>query len=152
MNETKLKTTVEKAIALDRHIRDEQQQLKEIKRLLVKEAQSRPDELVPTDGGGSSIRFVDWNGCAANVAFPAPTLKSTIDGVGKTIEKIMEAAGSNFYGLFDETPAWKPKAAFRDLAAELLGRGAGKLIRLCQTESQPRVSFETKDAEAAEAD
>jgi hypothetical protein len=43
---------------------------------------------------------------------------------------------------------YKPVDNFREEAAALLGRDAGRLVKLCQSESAPRVSFETKESEA----
>ena len=147
MNDTKLMKLVAEGVDVDRQIRELTNRRKAIKDALVFEAESRTEELQPTEGGGKSLRFVGNDGCAANVVFPSPSLKSKIEGVGKTIEKVMAAAGRHFQELFQQVPAWKPMDGFRDRAEQLLGRDARKLIKLCEVDSQPSVSFETKDVE-----
>lgn len=52
--------------------------------------------------------------------------------------------------LFIPTISFKPVENFRDEARALLAKGeANKLIKLCRTESAPRVSFETAERGAA---
>ena len=86
------------------------------------------------------------DGCIARVNFPAPSLKSKIDGEGKPSEKIKQLAGTVFSRLFIPTITFKPVENFRDEAKALLAKGeANKLIKLCQTEIAPRVSFETAE-------
>lgn len=148
MTELKLKQLVTEAVALDRDIREQEARLKELKSALITEAESRPDELKPTDNGGRSLVFVGTDGCVCCVAFPAPSLKAKIDGEGRAIEKVKAAAGRVFDRLFRPAVAYKPVENFREEAAALLGKDAGKLVKLCQTETAPRVSFETKDVEA----
>lgn len=148
MTELKLKQLVTQAVCLDRDITELAAQLKEMKAFLITEAQSRPDEHTTTDGGGASLVLTGTDGCVCCVAFPAPTLKAKIDGEGKTIEKVKAAAGRVFDRLFRPAVTYKPVDNFREEAAALLGKDAGKLVKLCQSESAPRVSFETKDSEA----
>ena len=84
--------------------------------------------------------------------FPAPPLKSKIDGEGKPIEKVKQLAGAVFSRLFTPTISFKPVENFRDEARALLAKAeANKLIKLCQTESAPRVSFETTERSAVTA-
>lgn len=149
MTESRLKSLVAQAVSLDREIADKTEALKALKAELVQEAQSRPDEQVATDGGGTSITFAGHDGCVASVAFPAPTLKAKIDGEGKAIEKVKAVAGRVFDRLFRPAIAFRPVDNFREEAAALLGKDASKLIKLCQSESAPRVSFETKEATEA---
>lgn len=147
MNETKLKTLVTAGVLIDRKIRELEGELNGIKATLIQEAETRADEMVETEGGGASVRFDGEDGCTANVAFPAPALKSKVDGVGKTIEKVMQASGRHFADLFEQIPAWAPKPEFRSLAEKFLGNTSGKLIKLMTNPSVPRVSFETKKVE-----
>jgi len=145
MNQAKIKELIGKAIALDRQITEQTEQLKELKHLLIVEASGREDELASTEGGGSSWVAEDFEGNIARVNFPAAALKSKIDGVGKTIEQIRNIAGKFFPDLFDQAPAYKPCTDFKALALRLMGGvAARKLIKLCSTASAPRVSFETK--------
>ncbi len=82
--------------------------------------------------------------------FPAPTLKGKIDGEGKAIEKIKKLADAVFSRLFVPAITFKPVEGFRDEAAALLPKAdAKKLIKLCESASSPRVSFETTDRETA---
>lgn len=141
----KLKALVAQAIEIDRRYVEIEDELKELKKALIVEALSRTDEYTETEGGGKAWTAMDDEGNIARVNFPSPALKSKIDGAGKTIEKIREVAGKWFADLFDQAPAYKPKAEFRSFAEKFLGKGAGKLIKLCSTESAPRVSFETKE-------
>jgi hypothetical protein len=149
---TKLQNLVTEAVSLDREISDQTERLKEIKAQLVEAAREREDELVPTDSGGLRWTAEGNDGCIARVNFPAPSLKSKIDGEGKPIEKVKQLAGAVFSRLFIPTITFKPVENFRDEARALLAKGeANKLIKLCQTESAPRVSFETAEHGAATA-
>ena len=149
MNDTKMMKLVDEGVEVDRQIRELTNRRKEIKDALVTEAASREDELQATEGGGKSLRFVGADRCAANVVFPAPSLKGKIAGVGKTIEKIMQVAGKHFPQLFTQVPAWKPCAAFRESVEGLLPKPeARRLIKLCEVDSEPSVSFETKAVES----
>jgi hypothetical protein len=143
---TKIQNLVTEAVSLDREISDQTERLKEIKAQLVEAAREREDELVPTDGGGLRWTAEGNDGCIARVNFPAPSLKSKIDGEGKPIEKIRQLAGAVFSRLFIPTITFKPVENFRDEARALLAKTeANKLIKLCQSESAPRVSFETAE-------
>jgi hypothetical protein len=61
-------------------------------------------------------------------------------------------AGAVFSRLFIPTISFKPVENFRDEAKALLAKAeANKLIKLCQTDSAPRVSFETAERNAVTA-
>lgn len=145
MTEAKLAKLVSESVDLDRQIQDLTEQLKERKELLVIEATSRQDEHAPTENGGTSWTATAADGSVARVMFPAPSLKSKIDAEAKGFNKVKEAAGKVFDSLFKPTVTWRLIAGFRDEATKLLGKEAPKLIRLCQTESTPKVAFETTD-------
>lgn len=147
MKDTQLKDLVFEAISLEQNISQCTNRLKEIKTLLVNEARSREDEHVATEGGGSSWTTQSTNGCA-RVTFPGAKLKATIKGEGKCIEKIKEVAGKLFARLFIPSVTYKPVPNFRDEAAALMGRTAGKLIKLCEGDASPTVSFETTERES----
>ena len=66
---------------------------------LVEAAREQEDELTPTDGGGLRWTAEGNDGCIARVNFPAPSLKSKIEGDGKPIVKIKELAGAVFIPL-----------------------------------------------------
>ncbi len=146
MNESKLKTLVAEAVVLDRQKAEIETRLKKIKATLIHEATEREEDQVPTDGGGTSIRFAGADGCIATVSFPARTLKSSILVSSKPFEKIMELVETKaFERLFVHVGAYRPIDGFRQEAEVILGKDAKRLIKLCETESSPRVSFETKD-------
>lgn len=152
MNARRITETVDRAIALNREIEEKGKELKALKDALTAEAEGRPDELAPGQGGGQCITFAGSDGCIARVSFPQPTLKSSIKGEGKAIDAIRDVAGKMFPRLFEQTPAYKPVAEFRDAARELLpARDAAKLTRLCTSETPPRVSFETAERTEPEA-
>lgn len=150
MTASMLKNLVTEAVSLDRELNEKSDRLKELKSALVSEARSREDEFAPTDGGGTRWTAEGSDGCIARVNFPAPTLKAKIDGEGKVIEKIKQLAGTVFNRLFTPAISYKPLEGFREEAAALLAKAdAKKLIKLCESASAPRVSFETTDREAA---
>lgn len=147
MNESKLRVLVDESVEIERQIEALESTLKEKKRLLIAEAESRADEHTVTNGGGWSWRAEGDSGCAVIVTQPAPTLKSKVDGEGKSIERIREVCGNAFPRLFEQRPSYQPVPGIREEATALLGKVAGKLIKLITTESAPRVSFETAKRE-----
>jgi hypothetical protein len=150
MTENILKNLVTEAVSLDREISEKTDRLKELKAELVVEARSREGELASTDGGGRRWTAEGSDGCIALVNFPAPTLKTKIDEAGEVIEKIKNLAAGVFAGLFAPTSSYRPVERFREEAAALLPKAdASKLIKLCQSASAPRVSFETSERDAA---
>lgn len=152
MTDRNLKNLVTEAVLLDREINDKSERLKELKSKLVETARVHDHELLPADGGGLRWTVEGHDGCVARVNFPIPTLKGKVDGEGKSIEKIKKLAGKLFNRLFVPTISFKPVSNFRDEAAALLEKGdANKLIKLCQSDTTPRVSFETADRTAAVA-
>lgn len=147
MTENKIRALVTEAVCLDRDIAEKQARLKEIKEHLTIEADTRADEATETDGGGTSLIFDGADGCVARVTTAGATLKATIKGEGKDIEKVRAAAGTIFPKLFLPVLAYKPVENFRDEATALLGANEGrKLIKLCTNPGKTTVSFETKDA------
>jgi hypothetical protein len=150
MTDNILKSLVTEAVSLDREINEKSDRLKELKAELAAEARSRESELASTDGGGRRWTAEGSDGCVARVTFPAPTLKAKLDQEGKVIEKIKTLAGAAFTSLFVPTTSYRPVERFREEAAALLPKAdANKLIKLCQSASAPRVSFETTEREAA---
>jgi hypothetical protein len=145
MHNQKLKMLVTEAVVLDRQIAERTAQLKDIKADLIQEAKLRENEQTVTDGGGRSWVAEDLDGNISRVTFPASPLKGSIEGEGKTIQKIREVAGNFFVKLFNQSPRYIPVDTFRADAKVFLGNQAGKLIKLCTSQSKPTVSFETKD-------
>jgi hypothetical protein len=148
MNDGKLMVLVAQAVSLDREIAEQQEELKRLKAQLVAEAEGREDEQMPTEGGGWSVTFDGMDGCVARITKPGDALKAAIDGEGACIERVRELAGSHFSRLFLQAPKWKLVANFREEAAALLGKAAGKLIRAVTKASETKVAFETKEVQA----
>jgi hypothetical protein len=149
MNDIKLRQLVAEAVSLDREIARQQDRLKDLKARLVVEARSRLEEAAETGGGGKAITFPGLEGDIARVSIPGPALKARIDSEGKPFEKIKAVAGKYFQALFVPSVAYVPIEGFRAEAAELLGPSAPRLVKLCETESRPRVCFETKETSHA---
>ena len=150
MTEDTLKNLVTEAVSLDREINEKSERLKELKAELVAEARSHENEFASTEGGGMRWTAEGSDGCISRVTFPAPTLKAKIDDEGKILAKIKNIANSVFTHLFVSTTSYRPIEKFREEAATLLPKAdANKLIRLCQSASAPRVSFETTERDAA---
>jgi len=146
MTTSQLQTIITSAIALDQKIVELTATLTDLKDRLIAEAVSRPDDHTETEGGGKSWTATDAAGNIARVTFPGASLKASIAGEGKPIAKIRAAAGNMFTRLFRQAPKYIPVEKFREEAVSLLGAAAGrKLIKLCESKSQTRVSFETKD-------
>jgi len=150
MTDDKLKLFIREAVALDRLIRNKTAELAEIKDRLIREGELREDERTPTEGGGSSWTGAGADGCVARVTVPAPKLVSTISAESAKIAKLRELAGKWYDSLFEQKPAYKPIFMFRDAVRDALIPLAnkGKIIKLCESQSAPSVSFETKDAPA----
>lgn len=145
MTETRLKVLVTEAVQLDRYIAERQEHLKGLKAELVTEAESRPDEQTPTEGGGWSWVAQGADGCVARVMFPGPSLKGSIAGEGQAIEKVKALAGSSFSKLFAPEISYRPVGDFRSQAEVFLGRMAQKLVKLVTSKTSPKVAFETKE-------
>lgn len=152
MTASVLRNLVTEAVSLDREINEKAERLKELKATLTQEAQTRKTELVRTDGGGARWTAEGSDGCIARVTFPAPSLKGKIDAEGKIIATIKQLTGGAFSRLFTPTLGYKPIEGFRIEATALLPKAeANKLIKLCQSASAPRVSFETSARESVVA-
>jgi hypothetical protein len=148
MNDTKLRQLVTAAVLLDREIADKEKQLKAIKATLATEAETRADQATATEGGGTSLVLEGDDGTIARVTTAGRTLKSSVKGEGKDIEKVKDLAGKSFPRLFAPVLAYKPVDNFRDEAAALLGRDAAKLIKAMENPGKVTVSFETKETAA----
>lgn len=144
MTESKLRAYVAETVALDRQVQELTADLKERKVALIHEASSRPEDCVATEGGGSSWTYEGCDGCVARVTFPGPTLKSKVDAE-KAVEKLRMAAGPLFSRLFTPGVVYRPIPNIREEATALMGKKADKLIRLIESDSSPKVSFETRE-------
>ena len=113
--------------------------------MLVAEAESRADEQVRVDGAGTKWTKAGASGCLCRVTFPGRKLRSTVDPETKPGAKILQLAGTLKGVLFTPSVWYTPVKDFRDKVREVMGGGAGeRLIKACETESAPRVEFETK--------
>lgn len=145
MTENKLRDLIESTVALDRRVAELTDELKARKALLVAEAQSREDEQISVDGAGTKWVGAGGDGSLCRVVFPGRKLKSTVDPESKPGQKILELAGREKATLFVPSVVYRLADNFREEAEARLGKGpGGKLIRACESESSPRVEFETK--------
>jgi hypothetical protein len=152
MTDSKLKLLVAQAVRLDRAIVRLQEKLKALKSQIAAEAETRKDEQVQTEGGGTSIVLEGAGGCIARVTESGRALKSSLKTDDKAFAKIKAAAGQWFTRLFTTEVVHKPIENFREQAMELLGESEGKkLIKLCENNGKTTVSFETKEIAAARA-
>lgn len=150
MTEIHLKRLVNEAVLLHRDIAIRTDRLKTLKSDLVREARRHEHEFTTTDNGGSRWSVTGNNGCIARVNFPAPALVSLIDSESEAFDEILGLAGEALDRLFASVYYLRPVADFRDEAVAALPKAeAGKLIALCQTNSSPRVSFETAQSKDA---
>jgi hypothetical protein len=146
----KITNLVTEAVSLDREIAEKTERLKALKEQLALEAEARAEDATPTDGGGASLTFEGADGCVARVTTAGATLKSSVKGEGRDIEKVRAASEGHFSRLFDPVLSYKPVPGFREQAASLLGaRDGAKLVKLITNPGKTSVSFETKEAAAA---
>lgn len=156
MTDAKLKSLIAEAVDLDRVINENTKRLNELKKQIIAESRTRSDEHVPTDGGGRSWLGESSDDCIARVTFPADSLKSSINPDSKEGSKVLvkarEFCGKHFDRLFTAQNIYKPVDNFRTIARDVLGdRTGSRLINLCESDTQTRVSFETKEAVKAAA-
>ena len=149
MTDNILKKLVSEAVSLDREINEKSDRLKELNAELVAKALSCEKQLTPTVGGGTRWIAGGSDGCVVRVNFPAPTLRTRIDE-GEASDKIKQLAGQAFNRLFVSNISYRSIEKFREEAVVLLRKAdANGLIKLCQSVSAPRVSFETAHREVA---
>jgi hypothetical protein len=149
MTDNMLRSLVTEAVSLDREINEKTDRLKELKAELVAEALSREGELALTDSGGTRWSAAGGDGCIVRVNVPAATLKARIDE-GKVTEKGKNLVCQAFTHLFVPIISFRHIEKFREAATMLLPKtDSNRLIKLCQSASAPRVSFETADREVA---
>lgn len=145
MTDRKLQEMVAEAVEVDRQVAELTERLKRLKGDLVAEAQSRPEEHRSIEGSaGTKWTWSGSDGCICRVTFPAPKLRATVDPDSKPGRKIVDLAGTSKGVLFQSRVVYVPVPEFRDKAVEILGGKAVRLIAACETESAPRVEFETK--------
>jgi hypothetical protein len=152
MNEAQLKQLVEQGIAAEKEFTAAKERLGAIKKRLIAVAEGRKEDHLPTPGGGSSWLAVADDGSAARVTFPARSLKAKIDPSSKTGKKLMERFGCLVKELFEKRMVFVPVENFRALVRKSFRTDhAESLIKACETESEPTVSFETVARQEKEA-
>ena len=153
MTPIKLAQKVTEAVALDQEITELTDQLKALKKELIAEAKSREDEHTPTENGGAAWIARGTDGCVLRVTFPARTLKSMIDAetpAGAKLMALVQEVKAAKDSLFTPVLRYAPIENFRSRVAEFFKpAAAGRIIKMCEIDSSPRVSFETKAEETA---
>ena len=135
---------VDDAVALHREIATKSEQLKALKANLVQQARLNPEALVATESGGKRWSATGSDGCIARVSFPAAALISEIESDGEVTKQIQAIVGNHFRRLFTTVKFYQLIDDFRAQVGALLPkRKAEALLKLCEAESAPRVSFET---------
>ena len=144
MTKETLQNLVDDAVALQREIAAKTEALKGLKALLVEEAEKHPEDQVATERGGRRWTAEGTDGCIARVSFPAPGLMPELEANGGEAEKCHAIAGEQFRKLFTTVKSYQLVDDFRVQAMALLPAAkAEALIGVLETESSPRVSFET---------
>ena len=144
MNELQIKTLVDGAIALHREIATRTEQLKALKAELVHQARCHSAELDSTGSGGKRWTAAGTDGAIARVNFPAPALVPELDAQCEKAKQAQVLAGGNFRRLFTPVKIYLLGDDFRAQAKALLSApNAEALLKLLETDSAPRVSFET---------
>jgi hypothetical protein len=105
-----IQDAVKRGSAIKAQIKDLSAELKEIETFLIEA------------GGGE-----DADGHTAKVIESTPVIAAPED-----IEDAKALAGEHFGKLFEVVKTHKPVKSFREVAAALLGKKAGKLIALCE--------------------
>ena len=144
MTTEKLQKLVDHAVALHREIATKTEALKALKADLIHEAEEHPEAHIENDRGGKRWTAQGSDGCVARVSFPAPGLVSEMEGKGELAQQCHEIAGEQFRNLFATVKSYQLVEDFRAQAASFLPAAkANALIAVLETESSPRVSFET---------
>ena len=152
MNEKAIQQMVDTAIALHREIAAKTEQLKGLKANLIQEARSNPKAHMNTESGGKRWTANGSDGSIARVSFPAVALMPEIEADQEITRHAQLLAGDCFRHLFRTVKVYELASDFREQAAARLPAAKAKaLIKLCEVESAPRVSFETAKRPEPEA-
>jgi len=135
---------VDAAIKLDREIKDNTKRLNELKGQLITESTLHPEQHLATDGGGVSWIAKSSNGDLARVTFPADKLKDRIDPGTDAGAKLLAMVGRGWQRFFRREVVFKPLEDFRARVESAFDtKFAARLIKACESDSKPAVSFET---------
>jgi hypothetical protein len=146
MTNAELQDLVTTAVETDRHSALLTAEAAVLKKRLIAEAKRREKQQVDIPDGGKAITFAGTNGCTARVVFPKPTLSSSIDGTTKKFDKVKTLSGQGFKSLFLPVEKYALVFNFREIAQAVAPKTSAALIKLCTSNSQPRVAFETKQS------
>jgi hypothetical protein len=143
MNSYQLKLNVERGANIAREIETLQEELKAIKKSLVTEAASRPQEHEPSGANDGTVWSFLGVEHAAVVTFPTDTLKESIKLDSKNFEQIeVLLRGSDIAEFFERVNAVRPIANFRPFLTGRVGeKTAERILKLCTTASSPKVTF-----------
>ena len=152
MNEKELQALVDDAVTLHREIAKKSEQLKALKAGLVQQARLNPDQIEATESGGQRWAAKGSDGCIARVSFPASALISEVEAESDLASQLQAIAGGAFRRLFKAVKVFQPAENFRLEAASRLSAAKTKaLMKLCEKDGAPRVSFEAASQPAAAA-
>jgi len=146
-----LESVVTCAIKLDRKIKEDERTLKFLKGQLITEASLHPTEHTATEGGGVSWTATANDGSIARVTFPADSLKDKIDPTTKDGAKLIARftvnctnAARRLKKYFRREIVYKPLEDFRArVETDFIPSTAASLIKACEKDTEPKVSFET---------
>lgn len=149
MTNAKLTELVDRLIVLDRQIAEAEKRFKEARKALLKEARARKSEYTKTEGGGRSWIAQGSDGAIARVTFPAAKLRSALAEDSEVFGKLSGLIGKDgTKALLIEVVGYKLVQDFRAEALKAYPlEKAHEIIKLCQTKSEPTVSFETKEVQ-----
>jgi len=150
MTPTDLRQRVNLMIGLDREIKEKTSLLNSLKAEIITAAprEETDENWEKTPGGGCSWR-IDADLGIARVTFPADRLKDKIDPHTKDGEKLWRRlTPRQVAALFELVTIWRPVASFRETLVEVIpdGRERKAVLRACESDSKPTVSFETATA------
>jgi len=137
----KIKELIDRARALQLQIKQDEDELKKIKKELILEAASKPTSHVPA-GDIDGTKWVQrGTKTELEIIFPADALRDQILASSADWVKIRKILGEKSPGyLFDQVQAWAPKPDFRKIVADHFGKKlADRLINLCTKNSDPKV-------------
>jgi hypothetical protein len=141
MNSTQIRELTFEGFQLELEIRTRTTRLNEIKKALITEAASRPQEHAALEDSDGTNWKAEAAGCVATVQFPTDQLKEKISSDSTAWKKVLTALdGKDHTALFNRVDAWAPKVNFRALAEDqLTAKDAAKLVKLITTPSTPKV-------------
>jgi hypothetical protein len=146
-----LEALVASAVALDRKVKEDTKRLNKLKGQLILEASLHPADQIATDGGGTSWTAKANNGELARVTFPADKLRDRIDPATPVGAKVLGLVGRTWQRFFRREIVFKPLDDFRDrVETAYPPKAAARLIKACETDSKPSVSFETATEQTAD--